>query len=138
MSVVSTTLHARVEDADWTVDGVRSLIWPAGDFDLEARDPEGMTMLLLASRHGRGRMVEALLSVGVDTKAADERGYTAVCWVRTISPPPTPLPGGECSMVGRGSTLRGEIGVLFVFRATAKGKLAHDGTRQYAARMRVG
>ncbi len=94
MSVVSTTLHARVEDTDWTVDGVRSLIWPAGDFDLEARDPEGMTMLLLASRHGRGRMVEALLSVGVDTKATDQRGYTAVCWVRPKCPP-NPAPRGR-------------------------------------------
>lgn len=82
MSVVSTTLHARVRDADWTVDGVRSLIWPVGDDDLEARDSGGMTMLLLASRHGRGRMVEALLKAGVDTEASDARGYTAACWVR--------------------------------------------------------
>lgn len=82
MSVVSTTLHARIEDTDWTVDGVRSLIWPRGDADLEARDPEGMTVLMLAARHGRGHMVEALLSAGVDTRACDERGYTAVSWVR--------------------------------------------------------
>ena len=82
MSVVSTTLHARIEDTDWTIDGVRSLIWPSSDADLEARDPEGMTVLLLAARHGRGHMVEALLAAGVDTGACDERGYTAVSWVR--------------------------------------------------------
>lgn len=82
MSVVSTTLHARIKDADWTIDGVRSLIWPSGDADLEARDPEGMTVLLLAAKHGRGHMVEALLAAGVDAAACDERGYAAVSWVR--------------------------------------------------------
>lgn len=81
MSVVSTTLHTRIEDADWTVDGVKSLIWPGGH-DLETRDGEGMTMLLLAARHGRGHMVEALIAAGADIEAADMRGYTSVCWVR--------------------------------------------------------
>ncbi|CAM9876677.1 unnamed protein product [Ectocarpus fasciculatus] len=82
ISAVSATLHARIQDADWTVDGVRSLAWLAGDHDLEARDSEGMTMLLSAARHGRGHMVNSFLCAGVNRNATDDRGYTAVCWVR--------------------------------------------------------
>ncbi|CAN0481429.1 unnamed protein product, partial [Laminaria digitata] len=42
--------------------------------DLETRDGEGMTMLLLAARHGRGHMVEALIAAGADIEATDARG----------------------------------------------------------------
>ncbi|CAM9237303.1 unnamed protein product [Hapterophycus canaliculatus] len=80
MPVVCTPSHARVEDADWTIDGVRSLVWPNDNDDPEARDSAGMTMLLRAARQGRGRMVQALLSAGVDVGASDKEGYTAVCW----------------------------------------------------------
>ncbi|CAM9856530.1 unnamed protein product [Scytosiphon promiscuus] len=80
MSFVSTAFHGRVEDADWTGDGVRSLARPTAGNDLEARDAEGMTLLLLAARCGRGHMVEALLTAGANAGASDDRGYTAVCW----------------------------------------------------------
>ncbi|CAM9613695.1 unnamed protein product [Ectocarpus sp. 4 AP-2014] len=80
MLAVSATLHACIQDVYWTVDGVRSLAWPAGDHDLEARNSEGMTMLLSAARHGRGHMVDSFLSAGVNRNAVDDRGYTAVCW----------------------------------------------------------
>ncbi|CAM9403688.1 unnamed protein product [Ectocarpus sp. 12 AP-2014] len=80
MLAVSAILHARIQDVDWTVDGVRSLAWPSGDHDLEARNSEGMTMLLSAAKHGRGHMVDSFLSAGVNRNAVDDRGYTAVCW----------------------------------------------------------
>ncbi|CAM9522594.1 unnamed protein product, partial [Choristocarpus tenellus] len=51
-----------------------------GGVDIEARDEEGMTPLALAARHGRGRMVEALLRAGANMEAVDVRGYTPACW----------------------------------------------------------
>lgn len=80
LSAVSTTVHTDIEDADWTIDGVKSIIWPKGD-DLEVRDTNGMTILLLAAKHGRGHMVEALLAAGADVEAKDSRGFTPACWV---------------------------------------------------------
>lgn len=77
ISVASMALHSPVEDAVWT----KSLMWPGGD-DIEIRDKKGMTMLLLAARHGRGHVVDALLALGVDVEAVDEQGYTPLCWVR--------------------------------------------------------
>lgn len=81
---VSAALHTDLEDIDWTVDGVKSFVWSTEDGDdPEARDSEGMTMLLLAAKHGWGHMVETLLAGGSMIEAMDERGYTPVCWVST-------------------------------------------------------
>lgn len=82
MSVVCTTLHEHIRGADWTVDGVLSLIRSVGDDDLEARNSEGMAVLLLALQHRRGHVVETLLAAGADSETLGERGYTAACWVR--------------------------------------------------------
>lgn len=81
-SVVSIALDTDLEDTDWTVDGVKSLVWPTAD-DPAARDSEGMTMLLLAAKHGWGHMVGTLLAAGASMEATDERGYTPACWVST-------------------------------------------------------
>jgi hypothetical protein len=43
---------------------------------IDARDTEGRTALMLASLHGRGGAVDALLAAGADPNAADAHGVT--------------------------------------------------------------
>jgi ankyrin repeat protein len=43
---------------------------------IDARDGNGRTALMLATLHGRGPAVEALLAAGADPNAADEQGTT--------------------------------------------------------------
>ena len=55
---------------------VRKLLTAGGD--VNARDSEGSTLLMLAAYAGDLAMVRALLDAGADVNASDERGWTAL------------------------------------------------------------
>jgi ankyrin repeat protein len=46
--------------------------------DVDTRDSEGLTLLMLASGAGNLLMVRALVDAGADVNACDERGWTAL------------------------------------------------------------
>ncbi len=46
--------------------------------DINSRDSEGATLLMLASHAGNLPMVQALIEAGADVNASDERGWTAL------------------------------------------------------------
>jgi len=51
--------------------------------DVNARDNEGWTPLLLAAAGGHTAVAVALLAAGADTRARDNRGWTALHWAAT-------------------------------------------------------
>jgi len=55
---------------------VRKLLAAGGD--VNTRDSEGSTLLMLAAYAGNLEMVKALLGAGADVNASDERGWTAL------------------------------------------------------------
>ena len=50
--------------------------------NLEARDEEGTTALILAARAGKAEAIEWLLDHGADIHAKDKRNKTALDWAR--------------------------------------------------------
>lgn len=71
---MSTELFDAVKTSD--ADLVRKLS-DAGA-DVNSRDDEGSTLLMLAAHAGNLATVKALIDAGADVKAADERGWTAL------------------------------------------------------------
>jgi hypothetical protein len=55
---------------------LRTLQALRGTADIDARDDAGRTALLLATLHGQGEAVAALLADGADPNAADAQGLT--------------------------------------------------------------
>ncbi len=58
------------------IDAVRGLL--AAGADVNSRDGEGSTLLMLAAHAGNLAMVSALLEAGAEVNASDERGWTAL------------------------------------------------------------
>ena len=56
------------------IDSARKLL--SGGADVDSRDSEGSTLLMLASHAGNLAMVLALLKAGAEVNACDERGWT--------------------------------------------------------------
>ncbi len=47
--------------------------------DVNARDEEGATLLMLAAHAGNLELVKSLIAAGADVNAKDERGWSAIC-----------------------------------------------------------
>lgn len=58
------------------VDSARRML--AAGADVDTRDGEGATLLMLASHAGNLPMVMALIEAGAEVNASDERGWTAL------------------------------------------------------------
>ena len=58
------------------IDAARRML--AAGADVNSRDGEGSTLLMIAAHTGNLNMVRALLEAGADVKASDERGWTAL------------------------------------------------------------
>jgi ankyrin repeat protein len=58
------------------IDAVRGLLSAGADVNL--RDSEGSTLLMLAAHSGNLAMVSALLEAGTEVNACDERGWSAL------------------------------------------------------------
>ena len=58
------------------IDAVHKLL--AAGADVNSRDSEGSTLLMLAAHAGNQAMVSALLDAGAEVNASDERGWTAL------------------------------------------------------------
>ena len=58
------------------IETARSLV--AAKADVNSRDSEGSTLLMLAAHAGNLAMVSALLDAGAEVNASDERGWTAL------------------------------------------------------------
>lgn len=65
-------LHEAVKSGD--VDSVRQIL--AGGADVNSRDAEGSTLLMMAAHTGNLPMVRALIEAGAEVNASDERGWT--------------------------------------------------------------
>ncbi len=71
---MSIELIAAVNAGD--IATLRNLLSAGGD--VNARDEDGATLLMLAAHCGNLAMVQALLAAGADVNATDERGWAAL------------------------------------------------------------
>ncbi|CAM9171843.1 unnamed protein product, partial [Choristocarpus tenellus] len=78
-SVSGSVVDPVGDHAERALASIRFLL-EVGGVDPEVKDQNGMTVLCLAARHGRGRMVEVLLKAGARVDAEDNRGFTPACW----------------------------------------------------------
>ena len=69
---MSAELLEAVKTGD--IDSARKLL--SGGADVDSRDSEGSTLLMLASHAGNLAMVLALIKAGAEVNACDERGWT--------------------------------------------------------------
>jgi ankyrin repeat protein len=77
-SALDESLHQAAMAGD--VSRVRSLI--AGGANLNAKNKDGRTPLMLASMYGHADVVQALLTSGADPNAQDRQGHTAISAVQ--------------------------------------------------------
>lgn len=63
----------------------------SGGEDVNKKDKDGNTPLMLAARHGDLGIVQALVKKGADLKAKNKDGYDALCMLSNYSMPGSPI-----------------------------------------------